>query len=54
MGKTYKRNQEYRPKQHGKIFVKNKNRAGKKNRHDDLKEDLNDKNFDRNYDTSFE
>lgn len=32
MGKTYKRNQEYKPKQHGKIFIKD-NRPWKKNKH---------------------
>lgn len=45
MGKTYKRNQEYRPKQHGKVFIKDKNRPWKKNKHGDIKENTNDKNY---------
>lgn len=52
MGKTYKRNQEYRPKQHGKVFIKDQ-RPWKKNKHGNKGENLKEKEIDRDYDPSY-
>ena len=32
MGKTYRRDQQYRPKKHGQVFVKDKNWKQNKNK----------------------
>lgn len=52
MGKTYKRNQEYRPKQHGKVFVKDQ-RPWKKNKHGNKDGDFREKEIDQDYDSSY-
>lgn len=48
MGKTYKRNQQYRPKKQGKVFNKDQN-PWKKNKHIDDK-DERPKDFGQEYD----
>jgi hypothetical protein len=51
MGKTYKRNREYKPKQHGKVFVKDQ-RPWKKNKGGNKDGDLRQKETDHDYDPS--
>lgn len=53
MGKTYKRNQEFRPKKYGKVFIKDQ-RPWKKNKHGDNKEEIRQKDFGQDYDSSIE
>jgi hypothetical protein len=52
MGKTYKRNQEYRPKQHGKIFIKDQ-RPWKKSKHGNKNVDMKEKEINGDQDSSF-
>lgn len=57
MGKTYKRNKEYRPKQHGKIFVKDKDkRLWNKNKQSNIDDNNSSKNkeFDQDIDPFLE
>lgn len=51
MGKTYKRNREYRPKQHGKVFTKDQH-PWKKNKHGNKDEDFKENETNRDYDPS--
>lgn len=52
MGKTYKRNQQYRPKKHGKVFTKDRN-PWKKDKYDDINRDVRTKE-PQNYDLGTE
>lgn len=53
MGKTYRRNQPYKPKERGKTFTKDKH-AWKKNRSVGENEEPRPKHFDQDYDLPVE
>lgn len=48
MGKTYKRNQQYKPKKNGKVFVKDQE-PWKKHKQNDEYRDVRNKDYDSSY-----
>jgi hypothetical protein len=52
MGKTYKRNQQFKPKKNGKVFVK-EHPSWKKTRHEEGR-DVRHKNYTQDYDRGTE